>query len=199
MGGYPKGLLPAPTIAAPDRSDRSESLVERLAALCRSQNLDVVLVGQHADYASLGLPLLADQPPGRGPRGGLMALLIEARTRGQDSVIALSCDLPYFAAPLLQRLLQTEAAGYDAVAPRWTPADRSQPLWEPLCARYFASFTPQLAASLATENDSLQRLLSQARTRSLDLDDSGIAQVKDWDCPDDLPDGVRPTLRPRSG
>jgi molybdopterin-guanine dinucleotide biosynthesis protein A len=198
MGGYPKGLLPAPGSLLAENSGGARSLVERLSALCMSQGLSVVLVGQHADYSALGLPLLADQPPGRGPLGGLRALLAEAAQRGHDSVLALSCDLPYFDLPLLDRLLHSEASGFDAVAPRWTPPDRPQPLWEPLCARYFQSFTPHLANALAADSPSLQQILSQAKTLALPLDESGAAQVKDWDCPDDLPDGIKPALRHRS-
>lgn len=203
MGGHPKGLLPAPSPPQPSSAPRPASLVERLAALLHGQGLTVVLVGQHADYAGLGLPILTDQPPGHGPLGGLMALLCAAAQQGRESVIALSCDLPFFDLPLLTRLLRANPTGYDAVAPRWTPPDRAQPIWEPLCARYLPSFTPGLAAALSAVDPpvppSLQRLLAQARTLALPLAEDELAQVKDWDSPSDLPDGIRASLRPESG
>lgn len=198
MGGHPKGLLPAPQPNPPQDAARPLTLVERLATLAQAQGLPVVLVGQHADYAGLGLPLLADQPPGRGPLGGLMALLLEAQSRQLESVIALSCDLPYLDHSLLARLCQTATAGFDAVAPRWTPPDRAQPIWEPLCARYFLSFVPALRAALSADGPSLQRLLQAARTLPLGLAPGEVVQVKDWDSPADLPDGSKPLLRPRS-
>ena len=74
-----------------------------------------------------------------------MALLLEAQSRQLESVIALSCDLPYLDHSLLARLCQAATADYDAVAPRWTPPDRSQPIWEPLCARYFCRLYPLCA------------------------------------------------------
>ena len=63
MGGHPKGLLPAPQPDQPPEPAQPLTLVERLATLAQAQGLPVVLVGQHSDYAGLGLPLLADQPP----------------------------------------------------------------------------------------------------------------------------------------
>lgn len=194
MGGHPKGLLPAPaTTGSPDGAGRV-TLVARLVALAQAHGLKVVLVGQNPDYATLSLPMLADRPPGRGPLGGLAALLIAAGEQGCDGAIALSCDLPFLGPQLLARMLDAPTEAWLAVAPRWQPPDRDQPIWEPLCARYSLAFLPTLQAAIEQGIRSLQPLLSQGRTLPLSLDVDEQAQVRDWDRPEDLPVELRAVL-----
>ena len=73
MNGHPKGLLPC--------EPGGETIVGRLVRIVQALELPVVLVGQHEAYRPLGLPMLADQPPGVGPLGGLCALLRHAQGR----------------------------------------------------------------------------------------------------------------------
>jgi molybdopterin-guanine dinucleotide biosynthesis protein A len=207
MGGYPKGLLPAPAPASPASLPGAGSqpvapglpLVVRLSTLAQGLGLPVWLVGQHPAYAGLGLPLLADCPPGHGPLGGLAALLGVAGEQGAEGAIALSCDLPFLGPRLLARLLaepRSDAAPDPAsslppatclaVAPRWQPADRDTPVWEPLCARYDLAFLPLLRRALAEGGRSLQTLLSQAGARPLALDPDEQREVRDWDSPADV-------------
>lgn len=196
MGGHPKGLLPAPKNAADSPAEstsaapiakKTTTLVGRLVAIAQGLDLPVCLVGQHAEYAGLGLSLLADQPPGRGPLGGLAALLGAARETGAEGAIALSCDLPFLGPRLLARLIAAPTEHYVAAAPLWQPADRDAPIWEPLCARYSIAFLPLLQQAMAQGARSLQPILSQAGTLPLALDSDEQAQVRDWDSPDDLP------------
>jgi len=207
MGGHPKGLLPAPEAApavkpaaqtpAPDSGPLlgpapAQTLVARLAGLATAQGLPVVLVGTRPEYAGLGLPLLADRPPGHGPLGGLAALLLAATESGHDGAIALSCDLPFLGAGLLGRLIAAPAAA--AVAPRWQPADRDAPIWEPLCARYSVTFLPRLQQAMAQGLRSLQPILSSVDALPLSLTADETAQLRDWDRPDDLPAELRARL-----
>lgn len=196
MGGHPKGLLPAPVAPGSQEGARPTTLVARLVALAREQGLKAVLVGQNPDYATLSpsLPMLADRPPGHGPLGGLAALLIAADEQGCDGAIALSCDLPFLGPQLLARMLDVPMETWLAVAPRWQPADRDQPIWEPLCARYSLAFLPTLQAAIEQGIRSLQPLLSQGRTLPLSLDADEQTQVRDWDRPEDLPAEVRAQL-----
>lgn len=192
MGGHPKGLLPAPAAHS-----AATTLVARLVELAQAQGLPVVLVGQRPEYAGLGLPLLADRPAGRGPLGGLAALLSAASERGLDGAVALSCDLPFLGAGLLGRLVAAPAGDFVALAPRWQPADRDTPIWEPLCARYGVAFLPYLEQAMAQGARSLQPLLSQANAQPLLLSPDEQAQVRDWDRPEDLPPALRSAVRAR--
>ncbi len=177
MGGVPKGLLPAP--------DSGEPLVVRLRRQAESLGLRCVLVGAATAYGEIGLPLLADDPPGIGPLGGLRALLIEA---APAPVIALACDLPFVSRELLAQVLTAGSgeadgplgAGIDAVAAR------RQKLWEPLCARYNGSVLPVLNIALEQGERSFQGLLRRLRVHELQLSPEQESELGDWDTPEDM-------------
>lgn len=172
MGGVAKGLLTAP--------GGGETLVERLVRVVREAHgeVDLVLVGNADAYASHGLPSLADDPPGVGPIGGLMALLTEGERRGAPFVLTLACDLPYVNAALLRRL-RDFSPGAAAVAAR--QGER----WQPLCAR----FDPRAARPVAHDllcagARSLQAVLDALSAAELPLDSD--ADLRDWDEPGDI-------------
>ncbi len=70
--------------------------------------------------------LLSDEPPGRGPIGGIRAAL----RRAQDGVLVLACDLPAVRTSTLERLVRAARRG------RRPAALRSGAGWEPLVAWY---------------------------------------------------------------
>jgi molybdopterin-guanine dinucleotide biosynthesis protein A len=168
MGGVAKGLM---------RTVHGTTIVEHLRGLVEGLGLRVVLVGAGGAYADLGLEVVADQPSGIGPLGGLLALLQRAN---HTRVLALACDMPFVSGELLERLL---AASNDApiVAPR------RDGRWEPLCARYDAARVVPQAMALARERDhSLQRLLGEHGAIELPLDSDDANQLRDWDTPEDV-------------
>lgn len=188
MGGLAKGLLV--------RDGRT--LVERLVEACRAaaapQPLpDLYLVGNAAAYGDTPLPVLADEPAGVGPMGGLRALLRAAAAAGRDAV-ALAVDLPYPSVALLRRLYREEADAL-ALAPR--EAER----WQPLFARYRpAAALPVVEAALAAGETSLQRVfegLAGGRGRVAELVSSAAerAALEDWDRPSDMA-RIRPGVEP---
>lgn len=174
MGGVAKGLLPAP--------DTGEPLVVRLRRHAESLGLRCVLVGAAPAYSGLGLPMLADDPPGIGPLGGLRALLGAADSA---PVVALACDLPYLETELLRRLLAAPSTGADG-QPHDVIAARRDDRWEPLCARYAATVLPVLNTTLAAGERSFQALLRRLRVHELPLLATEAAQLADWDAPEDL-------------
>lgn len=176
MGGYPKGLLPAGPSAEP--------IVLRLATLVQSLGLRVVLVGQHAAYEDLGLPQLADRPPGVGPLGGLCALLHAAE--GGD-VLALACDMPFVTLHIVKRLCDADLADADAITAQ--TADDA-PL-ESFLARYRPSVLPVIEQKLALGERSLQRILQGLRVKKLRLAPDELAVSRDWDRIDELPEALR--------
>jgi molybdopterin-guanine dinucleotide biosynthesis protein A len=168
MGGRPKGLLIAPD---------GVTIVERWREMLSAMGVAVVLVGEGAAYAGLGLPMVHDEPRGVGPLGGLVALL---RHAGVHPALALACDMPFVSRSLVERLL-----AFPADAPIVAP--RREGRWEPLCARYDPDRVLPLAiARVASPYHSLQRLLDDAPAAELPLSPEEAAQLRDWDSPADV-------------
>lgn len=176
MGGVAKGLLKAPSSEA--------TLVERLRAeLGRAlPDAELVLVGAAEAYESLGLAAVSDEPLGVGPLGGLIGLLMHAERRGATHALALACDLPRVAAPLLQRL-GTEAPTASALVV--TQGD----VKNPLLARYtVAEALPAARATLSAGKRSLQAVLERLGDGAviMPLTLAEAATVGDWDTPEDM-------------
>ena len=166
-GGVPKGLLSAPS--------GEQSLVARLASIAQSLGLDVVLVGEHPAYATLGLPTLRDVPGARGPLGGLAALLEYA---GERPAIALACDLPHVTRDLLARLASAPSAAVVAA--------RRAERWEPLFARYAPLLClDSVRAAISQQRFALQSLLTDLGARVLPLSPDEECLLHDWDSPAD--------------
>jgi molybdopterin-guanine dinucleotide biosynthesis protein A len=163
MGGHPKGLLPLPS---------GPTLVERWVSLLEKLGIRSVLVGSRPEYAELPLEVVADEPSGVGPLGGLAGLLARA---ADARVIAVACDMPYVEASLVERLA-AHAPQASIVAPR------RDNLWEPLFARYDARVVLPLArARAATARRSLQGLLDEAKATPLPLEPAEWEELRDWD------------------
>ena len=90
-------------------------------------------------YRFLGLPVVADAYPDRGPLAGLEAAL---RAAGRDLMLALACDLPAIRTELLEGLVAA-VADWDAVIPR-TEDGRTHPL----TAVYRQTCLPRIRAHL---------------------------------------------------
>jgi molybdopterin-guanine dinucleotide biosynthesis protein A len=176
MGGVAKGLLKAPA---------SEStLVERLRLELRSAapGAEVVLVGDAEAYAALGVPALADEPPGIGPLGGLLGLLSYAERRAAPHALALACDLPELDRALLSRLCGESPAASVLL----TAQDGVR---NPLVARYaIAAALPAARAALQAGSRSLQAVLDRLGegVQTLQLSADEAAKLGDWDTPEDM-------------
>jgi molybdopterin-guanine dinucleotide biosynthesis protein A len=174
MGGAVKGLLRAP--------DTGEPLIARLSriALEAVPSGRVVLVGDAEPFAALGFPVLADDPPGVGPLGGLAALLHEGDSCSEN-VIALAADLPRVTTRLVTRLA-THAPAKLAVAPRL------EGIWNPLFGRYSASCAPIVVGLLNRGRRSLKSLLEAlgSDAEPLPVSPDEEAALDDWDTPEDV-------------
>jgi molybdopterin-guanine dinucleotide biosynthesis protein A len=169
MGGHPKGLMHAPS---------GPTIVDRWRALLDSLSVPAVLVGAHPAYAHLGIPMVADDPVGIGPLGGLVALL---RRAGSGRALALAGDMPFVSRALVARLL----SGGDAPVLAFRRGER----WEPLCARYDAPrVLPIAVARAASGLHSLQGLLDEAGAVGVPLSEAEQDELSDWDSPGDLAD-----------
>jgi molybdopterin-guanine dinucleotide biosynthesis protein A len=176
LGGVDKGLLKAP--------DSELTLIERLLGELRLAlpSADTVLLGASNAYAHLTLPQLADAPQGVGPLGGLLALLEHAEQQQRAHVIALACDLPYIAHPLLARLATEKPEAAALIAE--TDGARN-----PLVARYAVAPASRAArAVFETGKRSLQAVLDALAegVERLELTPSEMHSLRDWDRPEDL-------------
>src|SRR5215211_755209 len=78
-------------------------IIDRQLAALSAVADDVRIVANDRDrYAGLGVRVIPDALPGRGPLGGLHAALLDA---AHDRVLVLACDLPFVTAALLERLV----------------------------------------------------------------------------------------------
>ncbi len=172
MGRKPKGLLPA--------RDTGEPLVVRLVRIATELGFEPAFVGSAEAYAGAvpNLRVIADEPPGIGPLGGLGGLL---KAAGARPVIAVACDMPHVSASLLDRLASAPAKAM-VVAPRSINGK-----WEPLCARYDAfAVGPLLTAALARGVRSFQELFESLDLAELPLSAREQMLLEDWDTPEDV-------------
>jgi molybdopterin-guanine dinucleotide biosynthesis protein A len=147
-----------------------------LLRLGQQQGLECVVVG---GAAIDGAVVLADEPAGIGPIGGLCALLAHA---AHSPAIALACDLPYLDEALLARLTMTPC---DAAV--LSPRDPATGKWQPLFARYDSSrVLPSLRAAIADGVRSFQTFMRTLEVAELPLSDAERALLRDWDHPADM-------------
>jgi molybdopterin-guanine dinucleotide biosynthesis protein A len=167
MGGRPKGLMCSPS---------GPTIVDRWRAILDSLSVPAVLVGVHPGYAHLGIPMIADDPAGIGPLGGLVALL---RHSGAGRALALASDMPFVSRTLVARLLTSDDAPVRAF--------RRGSRWEPLCASYdVPRVLPIAVARAAAGLHSLQGLLDEAGAVRVPLSEAEQEELADWDRPEDV-------------
>lgn len=153
-----------------------ETIVARWRRMFDALDIPCVLVGRHDAYATLGIELLDDDPPGTGPIGGLVALLSRARGR---RVIAVACDMPYVSEHLLEKLALCPSHAC-AVAPK-----RGE-MWEPLFSRFEGPLPLEVATRHARSGKrSLFGVLDAVDAEPLPLTDDELAELRDWDVPAD--------------
>lgn len=120
MGGGDKSLrqLNGQTLMA--------RVIQRLAP--QVQALAINANGDAARFSAFGLPVLPDSLPCfPGPLAGVLAAMDWAASRGEESVVTVAADTPFFPADLVPRLLAAAQNGL-ALAATGTP---SAPQWHP--------------------------------------------------------------------
>ncbi|MGB9804155.1 molybdenum cofactor guanylyltransferase [Desulfofundulus sp.] len=106
-----------------------EKLLDRVVARMREVFARVILISNENEsgkYNYLGLPVIGDIYPGKGPLAGIHAALSAAST---PYIFVVACDMP-FIDPELAVYLARQAPGYDVVVVR------DGPYLEPLFAVY---------------------------------------------------------------
>src|SRR5258706_14099313 len=146
-----------------------ETIVGRWHRMFDALGIPPVLVGRQDAYTALGIECLGDEPPGTGPIGGLVALLGRARGR---RVIAVSCDMTFVSARLLENLVLHSSCAC-AVAPK-----RGE-VWEPLFTRFGGTLPLEVAQKhVQIGRRSLYGVLDAVGAEPLALSDDEVAELR---------------------
>jgi molybdenum cofactor guanylyltransferase len=135
----------------------------------------LIVANEPLPYAALGVPVLADRVPDKGPLGGICTALASSR---HPRAFCLACDMPLASPAIIARLCRL-APDCDVVVPH---SDKG---YEPLHAVYRASCLPQLERMLSEDRlrvDELFRAVRVCRVeveefRSLDPDLASFLNV----------------------
>lgn len=129
------------------------------------------IVANDADaYAGLGVRVVPDLQPDRGPLAGLEAAFAAAPSAAQ--LLVFACDLPFIdARPLLD------------APPAAVVVARAGAVVQPLHARYARSIVPRLSAQLAADRLRLFELVDALEPRYVDVDPRALFNVN---TPEDL-------------
>jgi molybdopterin-guanine dinucleotide biosynthesis protein A len=101
---------------------------------------EVTLLGPLDRYRDMGMPVLPDEYPFRGPLAGLCTAL---RRSKYDWNLFVACDMPYAEREVFEILIRRALAGRaEAVVPLVNEH------WQPLCAAYHRSCLPKMEAAL---------------------------------------------------
>lgn len=140
-------------------------LVEWVLRAQREVLDEVVIVANSSEaFIRLGVPVIPDLLPGKGPLSGIHAALSHANG---DAVLLSPCDAPY-AVPALYRVLIDSSRDVQAVFPR----SRGPLGYEPLFGWFSGSVLPLLTAFLESRSGAVHEFIdSLDRVRYVPVDE----------------------------
>jgi molybdopterin-guanine dinucleotide biosynthesis protein A len=136
-------------------------LVERVMERVRPAADELLIVTNEPQaYRFLGVPLIPDMRPGRGPLGGLYTALMSAR---HALVAVVACDMPFASAPLL-----VAAAGYLLQDEADVVIAEAAEGFEPMHAVYRrTACLPQIEAAIAADQWRMISWFPRVKVRKL--------------------------------
>ncbi|MDA8085291.1 MAG: molybdenum cofactor guanylyltransferase [Nitrospiraceae bacterium] len=142
-----------------------ETILDRLAAYFDRL---AISTNEPEKYFYLGVPLVGDVYPVRGPMTGIFSVLSWMEDAdGQAFFVA--CDMPSINVELAARLYETRTSGWDVLAPLWQ--GRPEPLFSFYSSRCLPLLEKSILAGLNGEKElSLRKFLETASTRFLEED-----------------------------
>jgi molybdopterin-guanine dinucleotide biosynthesis protein A len=148
-----------------------QRVVDRLSPIADEV---IVTTNRPADYAFLGLRLIADLKPGRGALGGLYTAIASA---SYPQVAVIACDMPFASAKLIEaatRIMDDVEA--DIVIARVTSADKQDGKgsegYEPLHALYRrATCLPAIESAIEADQWKVIAWFPQVKVRVLTTDE----------------------------
>jgi len=160
-----------------------KGMLERTADVLRPLVDDLFLVADDsAPYAGLGLPVIPDIYPGRGPIGGIHAALQHA---AQPLVLCVASDMPHLGRGVIELLLSSARPDDDALIPRIDGRT------EPLLAIYSRNARPGFERAIAAGNLRVVEAVAGLRVRFIDepalrIADPGLRSFVNVNTPKDL-------------
>jgi molybdopterin-guanine dinucleotide biosynthesis protein A len=172
---------PKVAVRIPGGLTLGESAVRRLASVCAR----VVLAGESPGLPeALGrFPVVPDIRPGRGPLGGIEALL---RSGLDEAYLVLPCDLPLVSESILLRLVERAAGGPAVCRVEGSGTFEPFPLVVPAMA------LSVLESMLGGGSLAVRRFVDGISPRFLDLPSEAGVCFRNVNEPGDLPGGTPP-------
>lgn len=149
----------------------SEPLVLRAAGLLEPFANEVALIAPRDRYTNLGLRVVSDQWPDKGPLAAICTGLLRSSA---DWNIFLACDLPLISSRFIQylvkRILKTRS---DAVVPR------TEEGWQPLSAAFHSRCRTPFVRALEAGRRSVIGLFDEVRVDVIGVDELANAGLSD--------------------
>ncbi len=125
---------------------------------------EIVIGANDAEtYAFLGLPVVHDEEPGRGPLMGILSCVAQSPC---ELVFVTGCDIPHMQLEFVQQLI-AQAEGHDIVMPAW-PDGRKEPLF----ALYRKSIVQPARAIIAAGGRRIVDLLEHVDVHFAEMPDT---------------------------
>ena len=137
-------------------------MIQRAVDALNQVTSTVSIIANGAEYARLGLPVLADLNSGIGPLEAIRVALASSRA---PFVLLVACDLPFVTAEFLNFLLD-RVEDHQALAPL-NPDGQL----EPLCAIYSTEALKHVTELIRSGERKVSRLLDCLRTRLIPFED----------------------------
>ncbi|RXT07884.1 molybdenum cofactor guanylyltransferase [Ammoniphilus sp. CFH 90114] len=153
--GMNKALLPI---------NGQQNIVRIIEELTRVFPPPILVTNQPEDYETIGLKMIGDKYPGKGPLAGLHAGLMASPY--EDNLL-VACDMP-FASSRLGEFLWSQLEGYDAVVPVLNGKHH------PLFAVYRKSTLPVVEECLEQERLRMFDFLKQIQVNEIHVEDSSL-------------------------
>lgn len=120
---------------------------------------EIILVTNHpAEYLFLGIKVVTDLIPGKGPLGGLYTGMFYART---PHIFTVACDMPFLNRSLISYLINLSEGRWDAVVPV------SEKGFEPLHAVYSKKCLDKICLQIIKGDLKISSLFAGIRLRTV--------------------------------
>jgi molybdopterin-guanine dinucleotide biosynthesis protein A len=138
------------------------TLIETLIAQIRPCFDTILISADKKDkFAFLGLPVIEDEAPGRGP---LLAILTALRASTRRTNFIMACDIPFIHIPFLKKILSL-APRHEIVVPHYRNG-----YFEPLFTAYDRGIIPTIEKQVAAGDLKISSLFKVCRTKTVAMD-----------------------------
>lgn len=148
------------------------TLVEHVAGIVAQATGSATLIGDPVQLGHLGLPVVPDRLPGRGPASGIYTALT---ITSSDWNLIAGCDMPAITSELMLDLLRRAAAASNPIDCLAAAGPNGEP--EPLCAVYHRRCLPAVARAIGENRLKMKNLLAELDTQLMPVDPAAVANV----------------------